>query len=87
MTSSLALAATATSTAISGSTLLFPVVGSPITQVKAPLAFNALFERAGVDARVVPLELPPDTVVATCRALLASRSIGGQLVTVPYKNT
>lgn len=87
MTSSLSPGATDTSMAITGSTLLFPVVGHPIAQVKAPMAFNALFERAGVDARVVPLDLSPDTVVDTCRALLASRSIGGLLVTVPYKKT
>jgi shikimate dehydrogenase len=55
--------------------------------VKAPLAFNALFRRAGIDALVVPLELPPESVVETCRSLLASGSIGGLLVTVPYKKT
>jgi shikimate dehydrogenase len=72
---------------VSGSTLLFPVVGNPVSQVKAPLAFNALFRRAGIDALVVPLELPPESVVETCRGLLASGSIGGLLVTVPYKKT
>lgn len=72
---------------VSGSTLLFPVVGNPVSQVKAPLAFNALFRRAGIDALVVPLELPPESVLDTCRGLLASGSIGGLLVTVPYKKT
>jgi shikimate dehydrogenase len=72
---------------VSGSTLLFPVVGNPVSQVKAPLAFNALFRRAGIDALVVPLALPPESVVETCRGLLASGSIGGLLVTVPYKKT
>src|SRR5690606_33567060 len=72
---------------ITGRTLLFPVVGHPVAQVKAPVAFNALFRAAGVDARVVPLDLPPESVVASCRALLASESVGGILVTVPYKKT
>jgi shikimate dehydrogenase len=72
---------------VSGHTLLFPVVGNPISQVKAPLVFNALFRRAGIDALVVPLDLPPATVLDTCRGLLASGSIGGLLVTVPYKKT
>lgn len=72
---------------VSGSTLLFPVVGNPVSQVKAPLAFNALFRRPGINALVVPLELPPESVVDTCRGLLASNSIGGLLVTVSYKKT
>ena len=72
---------------VSGRTLLFPVVGNPVAQVKAPLAFNALFRRAGIDALVVPLELQPASVLDTCRGLLDSGSIGGLLVTVPYKKT
>ena len=72
---------------VKGRTSIFPVIGHPVTQVKAPMAFNALFRSAEVDALVVPLDLPPETVVETCRTLLASPSIGGLLVTVPYKKT
>jgi shikimate dehydrogenase len=72
---------------VTGKTLLFPVVGSPVSQVKAPTVFNALFARAGVNALVVPLELPAQGVIAACRALLQSPSVGGLLVTVPYKKT
>ena len=73
--------------AVTGKTLLFPVVGSPVSQVQAPRVFNALFALAGVDALVVPLELPAELVLETCRALLQSSSVGGILVTVPYKQT
>jgi shikimate dehydrogenase len=72
---------------VNGRTLIFPVIGHPVAQVKAPMVLNALFLGAGVDALVVPLDLPPETVVETCRMLLASPSIGGLLVTVPYKRT
>jgi len=70
---------------ITGNTLLFPVVGHPIAQVRAPEVFNALFDKAGVDALCLGLDLPPQDVVAACRLLLASPNVGGMLVTVPYK--
>lgn len=79
-----ALAATAWR-GISGKTLLFPVVGHPAAQVRAPAVFNALFAQGGVEALAFGLDLPPDSVVATVRGLLASPSVGGVLVTVPYK--
>lgn len=79
-----ALAATAWR-GISGRTLLFPVVGHPAAQVRAPAVFSSLFAQGGVDAVAFGLDLPPDSVVATVRGLLASANVGGVLVTVPYK--
>jgi shikimate dehydrogenase len=72
---------------LSGRTLLFPVIGHPVRQVRAPAVFNALFAQAGIDALCVGLDLAPHAVVATCRALLQSPSVGGLLVTVPFKKT
>lgn len=72
---------------VNGRTKLFFVVGHPVLQVQAPLAFNAIFGEAGINALVVPLDLPPESVISTCRALLASPTTGGLLVTVPYKKT
>ena len=40
---------------ITGTTRIFPVIGWPVEQVKAPTLFNAYFQRHGIDARVVPL--------------------------------
>jgi shikimate dehydrogenase len=70
---------------LSGSSVLFPVVGHPVAQVRAPAVFNALFAQAGIDAVAFGLDLPADSVAAGCRALLASPSVGGILVTVPHK--
>ncbi|MDB5859057.1 MAG: shikimate dehydrogenase [Ramlibacter sp.] len=70
---------------VSGKTRLFPVVGHPVAQVRAPAVFNRLFARAGIDALAFGLDLPPDSVAATVRGLLASENVGGVLVTVPYK--
>jgi shikimate dehydrogenase len=74
-------------TPVSGKTLLFPVVGHPAAQVRAPSVFNALFAQAGIDAVCFGLDLPPERVIATCTGLLESPNVGGLLVTVPYKKT
>lgn len=73
--------------AVSGRTRLFPVIGHPAAQVRAPAVFNALFAQAGIDAVCFGLDLAPEHVAATCAALLASPNVGGLLVTVPYKKT
>lgn len=72
---------------VSGRTRLFPVIGHPAAQVRAPAVFNALFAQAGIDAVSFGLDLPPEQVAATCIGLLASPNVGGLLVTVPYKKT
>lgn len=56
-----------------------------MTQVQAPAAFNPLFATCGIDAIVVPFEMPSEDVVRRVRELLDSASVGGILVTVPYK--
>lgn len=73
------------SPSISGRTLTFPIVGHPVAHVRAPVVFNRLFAEAGLNCACVALDLPAETVQAACRALLASPSVGGLLVTVPYK--
>lgn len=70
---------------ISGETLLFPVVGHPAAQVRAPAVLNEIFATGGVDAVSFGLDLAPEQVAATCRGLLASPNVAGILVTVPYK--
>jgi shikimate dehydrogenase len=73
--------------AVSGRTRLFPVIGHPVAQVRAPAVLNALFAQAGVDAVAFGLDLSPDRVLQGCRSLLASPNVGGLLVTVPHKKS
>jgi shikimate dehydrogenase len=71
--------------AISGTTKIFPVIGWPVEQVKAPTLFNAYFERHGIDARVVPLKIEPANYVAAVRLLMAAENVGGIFVSIPHK--
>jgi len=70
---------------ISGSTRIFPVIGWPVEQVKAPTLFNAYFKQHDIDARVIPLKIPPAAYIASVRMLMAMENVGGILVSIPHK--
>jgi shikimate dehydrogenase len=70
---------------ISGTTTIFPVIGWPVEQVKAPILFNTYFKRHGIDARVVPLKIAPDAYAAAVRMLMAIENVGGIFVSIPHK--
>ena len=70
---------------IRGTTLVYPVLGSPITQVKAPMLYNALFASAGVDAVVVPIEVAAADYPALLKGLFRGRNVPGAFVTIPHK--
>jgi shikimate dehydrogenase len=70
---------------IRGSTDLYPVVGSPIAQVKAPMLYNALFASIGFDAAVVPIEIAPEDYAVVMKALFRAKNVRGAFVTIPHK--
>jgi shikimate dehydrogenase len=70
---------------IRGTTLVYPVLGSPITQVKAPMLYNALFASSGIDAVVVPIEVAPADFPTLVRGLFRARNVPGAFVTIPHK--
>ena len=70
---------------IRGTTLVYPVLGSPITQVKAPMLYNALFASTGVDAVVVPIEVAAADYPALLKGLFRGRNVPGAFVTIPHK--
>jgi shikimate dehydrogenase len=72
-------------TTISGTTRIFPVIGWPVEQVKAPALFNAYFTRHGIDAAVIPLKVPPALYRDTVRMLMQLPNIGGIFVSIPHK--
>ena len=56
---------------IDGNTRLFAILGDPIGQVRAPTALNAIFAARGLNAVLVPIEVPPagfDAVMAGFKA-------------------
>jgi shikimate dehydrogenase len=61
------------------------VLGSPIAQVKAPMLYNALFARTGLDAAVVPIEIAPEDYPVVLKALFRAKNVPGAFVTIPHK--
>jgi shikimate dehydrogenase len=70
---------------ISGTTRIFPVIGWPVEQVKAPALFNAYFARHEIDARVIPMKIAPDSYIAAVRMLMSIENVGGIFVSIPHK--
>jgi len=70
---------------ITGTTRVFMVLGDPVSQVQAPQLFNPLFERHGVDAVLVPAQVPRERCRAFCGEVLAAGNIDGLWLTIPHK--
>lgn len=70
---------------VQGTTRIFPVVGFPVSQVKAPHLYNDWFRRTRHDCIVIPVEIAPDDYATVLPALLKVRNVGGAMVTIPHK--
>ncbi|MBB2206341.1 shikimate dehydrogenase family protein [Gluconacetobacter takamatsuzukensis] len=70
---------------IGGTTKLFGLVGHPVTHVRTPQAMNALFERNGLDAVMVPFDVAGADLAACLAGLQRIRNLEGLVVTVPHK--
>jgi hypothetical protein len=70
---------------LSGETLVVPIVGDPIAQVKSPDGVTRALVARGRNAIVVPMHVLPDDLDAVVRGLGPVRSIAGLIATVPHK--
>lgn len=72
--------------AITGRTRVFMIIGDPIAQVRAPEAYNYLFERHGIDAVLVPVKVPSQQLASFVYNAFAAENLGGFWVTIPHKS-
>ena len=70
---------------ISGTTRVFLILGDPVAQVRAPEAFNHLFDKHGVDAVLVPAQVAAADLAGFARQALKARNIGGLWLAIPHK--
>ncbi|MBW1996696.1 MAG: shikimate dehydrogenase [Deltaproteobacteria bacterium] len=68
-----------------GTTTLFAMIGSPVTQVKSPTYFNAYFARNNIDAVMVAMDIPRDRVRSFLGLMRGVKNFGGCIVTIPHK--
>jgi shikimate dehydrogenase len=69
---------------IRGTTRVAAVIGWPIHHSLSPAIHNAAFAETGIDAVLVPIDVPPDGLGVVVSALRAMRALGAS-VTVPHK--
>jgi len=72
---------------IEGATRIYAVIGDPITAVRSPEWFNALFARHGTNAVLIPLQVARDDLEPAFCGLKAMRNVDGVVVTMPHKGT
>jgi shikimate dehydrogenase len=72
---------------ISGRTTLIAHIGYPTEAFKAPMIYNPYFEKAGIDAVVMPMGIQAENYPSFLRELFNVTNIRGALVTMPHKVT
>src|SRR3979411_592111 len=72
---------------ISGKTTLIAHLGYPTESFKAPMIYNPWFEKAGIDAIVMPMGVTPSDYPQVLESLFRLTNIRGALVTMPHKVT
>ena len=72
---------------ITGKTTLIAHLGYPTGAFKAPMIYNPYFEKAGIDAVVMPMGIQAETYPSFLRELFKVTNIRGALVTMPHKVT
>ncbi len=72
---------------INGNTELIAHIGFPTHAFKAPMIYNPWFEKAGVNAVVVPMGSKPEDFPAFLRSVFQLSNIRGALITMPHKVT
>ena len=70
---------------INGHTELIAHIGYPTHTFKSPMIYNPYFERAGVNAVVVPMGCQAEHYHALLRSVFQLSNIRGALITMPHK--
>jgi shikimate dehydrogenase len=69
----------------SGQTLVYPMIGHPIAQVKSPAVFNRYFRDRHIDSVMIPVDVPPANVGHFFSFLRGWGNCPGCIITVPHK--
>ena len=70
---------------IDGTTRVYAVIGDPVSAVRSPEWFNTLFEKNGVNAVLIPLQVGREDLAAAFTGLKTMRNLDGLVVTMPHK--
>ncbi len=66
-------------------TLVYPMIGHPIAQVKSPATFNRYFEERRMDAVMIPVDVLPSELSHFFSFLRGWQNCPGCIITIPHK--
>jgi shikimate dehydrogenase len=71
---------------IDGSTRVYGIIGDPVSAVRSPEVFNAMFEKENVNAVLIPIHVGKDDLAKAWAGLTSIRNMAGIVVTMPHKS-
>jgi len=72
-------------TSITGSTLAYLIPGDPVRNVRLPRLFNAVFEHFGIDAVLLPVQVPLRDFAVFFKSAFLARNVRGMVIAPPHK--
>ncbi|MEO9573281.1 MAG: hypothetical protein ABJ263_00045 [Tateyamaria sp.] len=72
---------------VTGKTKLFAIIGDPVEGVVSPPSINAWFNANGIDACMMPLNIPATNIASFWDLQRASNSFLGCSITYPHKQS
>lgn len=70
---------------ITGKTLIIPLIGHPVAQVKTPGPMNVWLAEHGIDVAVIPMDIRAERVGSFFDVLKAAENCPGCSITMPHK--
>jgi shikimate dehydrogenase len=70
---------------INGNTDIIAHIGYPTHTFKSPMIYNPYFQKAGINAVVVPMGCKPENYPQFLQAVFTLENIRGALITMPHK--
>ncbi len=70
---------------LDGETLLYPIIGDPIAQVRSPQYLTGIFAARGINAIVPPLHIYRADIPGAMAAFRAMQNLRGIVITIPHK--
>ncbi|AVS72982.1 shikimate dehydrogenase family protein [Paracidovorax cattleyae] len=70
---------------ITGDTQVYLLPGDPVRNVRLPRMFNAVFARFGMDAVMVPVQVPVRDFALYFRSAFLARNLRGMVIAPPHK--
>ena len=70
---------------IDGSTRMYAILGDPISAVRSPSVFNAIFAGRNANAAMLPLHIAAPDLETAWAGLKTIRNLDGIILTIPHK--